>query len=429
MTDDDFDKPTAGPLRWLQQPLVQRQDMQPQEQARTPDDVDGDGDGDRDRDCNGNGNGDGDGNEAAPEQARVPHAGALAQARTQSGFDSDDSGPEQANDAGYEHDASRDLAAEAMAAPPVRWLRVRHETSYRYDSDVEGALHLAHLRPRDTATQQVRVWSLVVSPHPDAGVDLASGIRETVDPWGNARQVFAHSQVHDQLDVVSAFEAGVSAQALPEPGSSHPWRELARDLRLHAGARVHDAGAGAAAERSAFEADEFALSSALAPRAKALADWARPAAEAHVGVVELALALMHQVHAEFEYLPQSTSVTTGALEALALRHGVCQDFAHVLIGACRSLGLAARYVSGYLLTQPPPGKPRLVGADASHAWAAVWCPPHGWLALDPTNDVVVGQDHVTLAWGRDYADVAPLRGVIRGGSGNAPQVAVTVEPL
>lgn len=384
MTDDAFDRPTAGPLQWLPQRLVQSQDMQPQEQACAPED-----------------------------------------------FDSDDPAPVSGADDAFEHDASRDFAAESMAAPPVRWLRVRHETRYRYDSDVEGALHLAHLRPRDTATQQVRMWSLVVSPHPDAGVELASGIRETFDPWGNARQVFAHSQVHDQLDVVSAFEAGVSAQALPEPGSSRPWREVARDLRLHAGARVHDAAAdsGTSPERSAFEAAEFALSSALAPRAKALAEWARPAAEANAGVVELALALMHQVHAEFEYLPQSTSVTTGALEALSLRHGVCQDFAHVLIGACRSLGLAARYVSGYLLTQPPPGTPRLVGADASHAWAAVWCPPHGWLALDPTNDVVVGQDHVTLAWGRDYADVAPLRGVIRGGSGNAPTVAVTVEPL
>jgi transglutaminase-like putative cysteine protease len=320
-------------------------------------------------------------------------------------------------------------AADAGPAPPVRWLRVRHETSYRYDSDVEGALHLAHLRPRDTATQQVRAWSLDVSPHPDAGVDLASGIRETIDPWGNARQVFAHSQVHDQLDVVSTFEAGIGAQSLPAAGSSRPWRELARDLRQHAGASVHAAEEPRGAERDLSEAAEFALDSALAPRAQALADWARPAAEANTGVVELALALMHQVHSDFEYLPQSTSVTTGALEALALRHGVCQDFAHVLIGACRSLGLAARYVSGYLLTQPPPGKPRLVGADASHAWAAVWCPPHGWLALDPTNDVVVGQDHVTLAWGRDYADVAPLRGVIRGGSGNAPQVAVTVEPL
>jgi transglutaminase-like putative cysteine protease len=221
---------------------------------------------------------------------------------------------------------------------------------------------------------------------------------------------------------------------LPPAGTGLLWRAGARDLRLHAGARAHEAGAADSpekrrAERAAFEAAEFALDSLLAPRAPALADWARRAAEANEGVVELALALMHQVHEEFDYLPQSTSVTTGALEALALRHGVCQDFAHVLIGACRSLGLAARYVSGYLLTQPPPGRPRLVGADASHAWAQVWCPPYGWLALDPTNDVPAGQDHVTLAWGRDYADVAPLRGVIRGGSGNAPRVGVTVEPV
>ena len=333
-----------------------------------------------------------------------------------------------------EDEVERGLPAEAMAAPAVRWLRVRHETSYRYDAEVEGAHHLAHLRPRDTATQQIRAWSLVVSPHPDAGVDLASGIRETIDPWGNARQVFAHSQVHDELEVTSAFEAGIRAQPLPAPGSSQPWREVARDLRLDAGASPHGAHASAAsderrAERAAFEAAEFALDSGLAPRARELAEWARPAAEAHTGVVELALALMHQIHEEFEYLPQSTSVSTGALEALSLRHGVCQDFAHVLIAACRSLGLAARYVSGYLLTQPPPGRPRLVGADASHAWAVVWCPPYGWLALDPTNDVPAGQDHVTLAWGRDYGDVAPLRGVIRGGSGNWPRVGVTVEPL
>ena len=394
----DFDPPTAGPAHWLPQQLTQSQDAQSQEQAQSP-------------------------------------PGSPGQSQSQSqGYDGDDPEPRTDADAAYEHDAERDLAAEAMAAPAVRWLRVRHQTSYRYDSEVEGAHHLAHLRPRDTATQQVRAWSLVVSPHPDAGVELASGIRETVDPWGNARQVFAHSQVHDELDVTSAFEAGISAQARPEPGSSQPWREVARDLRLQAGASAHGVHAIEStderrAERAAFEAAEFALDSALAPRADALADWARGAAEGNVGVVELALALMHQVHEEFEYLPQSTSVTTGALEALSLRHGVCQDFAHVLIGACRSLGLAARYVSGYLLTQPPPGKPRLVGADASHAWAAVWCPPYGWLALDPTNDVIVGQDHVTLAWGRDYADVAPLRGVIRGGSGNAPRVGVTVEPL
>ena len=394
--NDDFEVPLSWQLQWQPQaqPVAQLPDGEQQEQAQSQ---------------------------------------SQSQSQTQ-GSDTDDPEPRVAADDAYEHDAERDLAAETMDAPAVRWLRVRHETSYRYDSEVEGAHHLAHLRPRDTATQQVRAWSLVVSPHPDAGVELASGIRETMDPWGNARQVFAHSQVHDELDVISAFEAGVSARAVPEPGTSQPWREVVRDLRLDAGASPHAAHATDSteerrAERAAFEAAEFALDSALAPRARALAEWARPAAEANTGIVELALALMHQIHEEFEYLPQSTSVTTGALEALALRHGVCQDFAHVLIGACRSLGLAARYVSGYLLTQPPPGKPRLVGADASHAWAAVWCPPHGWLALDPTNDVVVGQDHVTLAWGRDYADVAPLRGVIRGGSGNAPRVGVTVEPL
>jgi transglutaminase-like putative cysteine protease len=387
---DEFEAPLAWQLQWQPQQMAQSQDGTPaqsqsQSQAADPRAADGD-------------------------------------------FDGDDPHPRTAGD-----DAC-DLAAETMSAPAVRWLRVRHVTSYRYDSEVEGAHHLAHLRPRDTATQQVRGWSLVVSPHPDAGVDLVSGIRETFDPWGNARQVFAHSQVHDELDVASAFEAGISPPELPVPGTSQPWREVARDLRLHAGAIAHAPSAGEAsperrAERAAFEAAEFALDSSLAPRAKALADWARPAAGAHAGIVELAFALMHQIHDEFEYLPQSTSVTTGALEALALRHGVCQDFAHVLIGACRSLGLAARYVSGYLLTQPPPGRPRLVGADASHAWAAVWCPPYGWLALDPTNDVPAGQDHVTLAWGRDYADVAPLRGVIRGGSGNAPRVGVTVEPI
>ena len=391
---DFFDPPASGPMRWLPQQLVQSQDAQLQEQAQSQ-----------------------------------------SQSQSQGGgSDDDDIEPRIAADDSYEHDAERDLDAEAMAAPAVRWLRVRHETSYRYDSEVEGAHHLAHLRPRDTATQQIRAWSLVVSPHPDAGVELASGIRETVDPWGNARQVFAHSQVHDELDVTSAFEAGISAPVPPPPGTSQPWREVARDLRLHAGASVHGVHAGAAqddrrAERAAFEAAEFALDSSLAPRARELAEFALADAVANEGIVELALALMHRIHEEFEYLPQSTSVTTGALEALSLRHGVCQDFAHVLIGACRSLGLAARYVSGYLLTQPPPGKPRLVGADASHAWAAVWCPPYGWLALDPTNDVLVGQDHVTLAWGRDYADVAPLRGVIRGGSGNAPRVGVTVEPI
>jgi transglutaminase-like putative cysteine protease len=386
---DDFNEPMRWEAPW--QPLRQSQDAQPQGLAQSQS---------QDRDSPASGE---------DEVVSAAEADGLLQ-----------------RDAELEH------ADATMPAAAVRWLRVRHETSYRYDSEVQGAHHLAHLRPRDTPTQQIRGWSLEVSPHPDPGVGLPGGIRETVDPWGNARQVFAHSQVHDELDVTAFFEAGIGVPEIPAPGTSQAWREVARVLRLHAGASAQAAGEGSRerqAQRAAFEAAEFALDSGLAPRARALAEWARPAADANTGIVELALALMHKIHREFEYLPQSTSVTTGALEALSLRHGVCQDFAHVLIGACRSLGLAARYVSGYLLTRPPPGRPRLVGADASHAWAAVWCPPYGWLALDPTNDVPAGQDHVTLAWGRDYADVAPLRGVIRGGSGNAPRVGVTVEPI
>jgi transglutaminase-like putative cysteine protease len=171
------------------------------------------------------------------------------------------------------------------------------------------------------------------------------------------------------------------------------------------------------------------LPSWFAPRDAALARLAGEVFLPGTPLLSGALALMHLVHRRFEYRPAATSVATRATDALAQRRGVCQDFAHVMIGAMRSIGLAARYVSGYLLTQPPPGQPRLVGADASHAWVAVWCPLHGWVALDPTNAVAAGTDHVTLAWGRDYGDVAPLRGVIRGGDGAVPRVSVTVEPI
>jgi transglutaminase-like putative cysteine protease len=191
---------------------------------------------------------------------------------------------------------------------------------------------------------------------------------------------------------------------------------VAQSLRYHAGA-VHS------------EAVEFSLPSQFAPRSAALAAFGRLAFTPGRTLADGAMALMAQVYERFEYQPLSTTVHTRATEALAQSRGVCQDFAHVMIGACRSLGLAARYVSGYLLTQPAAGQPRLVGADASHAWVAVWCPEQGWLALDPTNCVRAGADHVTLAWGRDYGDVAPLRGVIRGGGRAQPRVAVTVEPV
>ena len=137
---------------------------------------------------------------------------------------------------------------------------------------------------------------------------------------------------------------------------------------------------------------------------------------------------MHRIHREFTFDPGATTITTPVTRVLAERRGVCQDFAHLQIGCLRSLGLPARYVSGYLLTDPPPGQPRLVGADASHAWLSVCCPRLGWVDLDPTNDVLPSQRHVTLAWGRDYGDVSPLRGVVLGGRAHTLHVGVSVTP-
>ena len=156
-------------------------------------------------------------------------------------------------------------------------------------------------------------------------------------------------------------------------------------------------------------------------------------------LMQAARHLMSRIHADFAYTSNATDAGTPALESLRLRRGVCQDFAHVMIGCLRSLGLAARYVSGYLLTEPPPGQPRLVGADASHAWVSVWSPAadesdgasddNTWFDLDPTNDRAAGEDYVTLAIGRDFSDVSPLRGVIHGGDHHVLQVGVTVEPV
>jgi transglutaminase-like putative cysteine protease len=294
-----------------------------------------------------------------------------------------------------------------------RLLRVRHETFYDYDTPVEVAHHLAYLCPRDTAWQRIVDWRLLITPEPDGA---AAGLHAGVDAFGNWRHSFSHAQVHDQLRVVASFDACLTALAPLATMASPPWEHVVEALRYRAGASIPDAA-------------EFALGSHFAPRDPALARFGADLFEPARPLLDSALALMHRVHERIEFRAQETDVATGALDVLARRKGVCQDLSHLLIGVMRSLGLAARYVSGYLLTQPPPGQPRLVGADASHAWVAVWCPRQGWVALDPTNACIVGTDHVTLAWGRDYVDVAPLRGVIRGGGNPEPEVRVTVEPV
>jgi transglutaminase-like putative cysteine protease len=308
------------------------------------------------------------------------------------------------------------MPANAADQPPPGGtgsvLRVRHLTRYDYDAPVELAHHLAHLRPRETPWQSVRDWRIDVRPEPDGDAAAVDG---NVDVFGNWRHCFSHARVHDRLEVVSSFVAALARRG-SVTATSPPWEQVAARLRYRAGSTMP-------------EACEFALGSPYAPRAAAFAQFAGDLFTPNRPLLEAMDALMRRVHDAFTYQAASTDTATDALAALRLRRGVCQDFAHVMIAACRSLGLAARYVSGYLSTQPPPGQPRLVGSDASHAWLAVWCPLQGWVDFDPTNNVRPALDHVTLAWGRDYGDVAPLRGVIRGGTAAHPQVQVTVEPV
>jgi transglutaminase-like putative cysteine protease len=289
-------------------------------------------------------------------------------------------------------------------------LHVLHETAYDYVPQVRTAQHMAHLKPATTGTQRVLGHRLAIEPVP-------ARCSEWIDVYGNTCNFFSLQGSHEALHVRA--ESLVSTAAAAEPGSRLPWEEAAGRMRYHRESR-YDAAA------------EFAFASPYVPRDEAFAAYARPSFAPRRPLLEAVRELMHRIHADFEYATSATDVNTPALQALALRKGVCQDLAHVMLGCLRSLGLPGRYVSGYLLTEPPPGQPRLVGSDASHAWASVYLPgeegPGEWIDLDPTNDRRAGEDYVTLAVGRDYSDVSPMRGVIRGGANHTLRVAVTVTP-
>ena len=289
-------------------------------------------------------------------------------------------------------------------------LHVLHETAYDYGTMVRTAQHMARLKPADRDGQRLLNHRLVIDPLP-----LQQS--ESVDVFGNTRNFFSLQFAHDSLRVVS--ESLVSTAARKEPASSLPWEDVADRIRYRRNSTYDPAA-------------EFAFASPYVPRDAAFAEYAAASFAAGRPLLEAARDLMRRIHADFEYETTATDVNTPALHALQLRKGVCQDLAHVMLGCLRSLGLPARYVSGYLLTEPPPGRPRLVGCDASHAWVSVYLPAlegaGTWVDLDPTNDRGAGEDYVTLAIGRDYSDVSPMRGVIHGGANHALHVAVTVAP-
>lgn len=303
-------------------------------------------------------------------------------------------------------------AQNAAAAAPVT-LAVMHDTSYRYEAPVELAYHLAYLRPLHDDFQTLDAFSLGVSPEP-------VNYQESTDVFGNVRTTFALYAPHASLLVRAISQVSIKPRyAGLELAASMSWENVAQRLRYDAAA-------------SYYPEVEFVFPSPYVPIHTALRDYALTSFTPGRPLLEAAVELMHRIFVDFTYDAVQTDVSTPILEAFTLRRGVCQDFSHVMIGCLRALGLPARYASGYLMSQPPAGQARLIGADASHAWVSVHCPGTaingGWVDLDPTNDLIPGVAHVVLAYGRDYGDVTPLRGVIRGG-GHDLDVQVTVAPL
>jgi transglutaminase-like putative cysteine protease len=285
---------------------------------------------------------------------------------------------------------------------------VSHHTRYRYSEPTSISHHVLHLAPRPCERQRCHRSVLEVMPEPASSLD-------EFDYFGNPVTHLTIQEPHTQLSFHCRSLVEVTGAEPPRPNATMPWEQAVQQL---------------AADRSAhgLAVLEFTFSSPYARASSDLTGYAAPSFAAGRPLFDAARDLTTRIHRDFGYEPGATSISTPVDQVFALRRGVCQDFTHLQIAAMRALGLAARYVSGYLVTRPRKGAEKLRGADASHAWLSVWLPDHGWLDLDPTNDVAPTDEHVTVAWGRDYGDVSPIVGVILGGGEHRIDVAVDVEP-
>ncbi len=287
--------------------------------------------------------------------------------------------------------------------------KLTHSTRYIYEGSVTVSHHLARLSPRSLPGQHCPWHELEIRPTP-----VGRGVH--FDSFGNTTTYFEVEGKHETLEVIARSLVEVFPARVQDAMGTPSW-ETVRDA-CHAERLTPGSDAGI-----------FRFASSMIPVGPEFAAFARqdfpPGRPILVGVV----ALTTRIFEEFKFDPRATDVTTPVSEVLKKRAGVCQDFAHLMIACLRSLGLPARYVSGYLETAPPPGQPRLVGADASHAWVSVFCGDEaGWVDADPTNNILPGERHITVAWGRDFADVSPLRGVTLGAGGQRLEVAVDVVP-
>jgi transglutaminase-like putative cysteine protease len=270
-----------------------------------------------------------------------------------------------------------------------RTYRISHRTTYGYDGDVGESFGRAHLLPRDRPGQTCLEGRVTISPQP-------AELREHADWFGNRSTYFAVTRSHRKLEVLA--ESTVAVDDRPFPATTPTWEEVRDGLRD-------------ATDPLRLDARTFTLPSPRLPAHAEVAEYARMSFPPGRPIAEAAIDFTTRIHQDFRYVSGSSTVGSTVPELLARGSGVCQDFAHLAVAGLRTMGLAARYVSGYLETMPPPGRPKLVGADASHAWVSV-CTGAGWLDLDPTNDRIVDASYVELAQGRDYADVPPLKGVI-----------------
>jgi len=287
--------------------------------------------------------------------------------------------------------------------------RISHVTRYLYAEPVSLCHSIAHLKP-PTRPRQRPLWAQVrVDPWPAVS-------REHTDFFGNRTSYFSIQQSHTALEVAALSEVEVVPAPPPSFADSPPWEQVVEQTNQRPDGEL-------------VNARIFTLPSPYAPAEAAAVEYAHPAFPPGRPVLEAVSDLMGRIHQDFEYDPHFTTVATPLTEVLAHRRGVCQDFAHLALACLRGLGLAARYVSGYLETVPPPGHPKLRGADASHAWFSVLIPGIGWVDFDPTNDQVPDEQHITAATGRDFGDVTPLRGVFYGGGEHTLEVAVDVDRL
>lgn len=284
---------------------------------------------------------------------------------------------------------------------------ITHQSYYEYTEAVSLSHNQARLSPRSFFNQTCLNSHITIDPHP-------ASFRERKDFFGNRAAYFSIEQPHNILSVTAESDVHIASQN--QLTSDMPWETVCHILKT-------------TTDPALLSVRQFVLDSPKVYTAPELTKYAEPSFSKDRPLIEAVSDLTQRIHNDFEYVPGFTTISTPLSDVFKHRKGVCQDFAHLAIGCLRAMGLAARYISGYLETLSSSDKEHLIGADASHAWFSVYLPNHGWIDFDPTNNLIPPDRHVTLAWGRDFADVTPLKGVVIGGGQHALTVSVTVEPI